>query len=116
MSEGEISTDRVESYRDALDAIPPIEESREGDRLRVTRAFRGMHLEQAIGYLEALGGRRVGDNAVEGPGWNATLSETVVPVGPSYRLTQVTIEWEGESDALEPVILRFRVKAFRAPG
>lgn len=106
----------IESYRGALAAIPPVEAERDGDHLRVTRAFRGMHLEQAIGYLESLGGRRVDETTVLADDWRAELSQSVVPVGPSYRLTQVTITWDGDAEALEPVILRFRVKAFRAPG
>lgn len=106
----------VDSYRSALAAIPPVEEVREGDTLHVTRAFRGLTREQAIGYLERLGGVRVDDHTVEGEGWRATLSDRRVPVGPSYRLTEVTIEWVGEVDAVERVVLYFRVKAFRAPG
>jgi len=106
----------VESYRSALAAIPPVEQYREGDTLHVTRAFRGLTRDQAIGYLESLGGTRVDGHTVEGDGWRATLSDRRVPVGPSYRLTQVTIEWVGDVDAVETVVLYFRVKAFRAPG
>ncbi|WP_369684816.1 hypothetical protein [Halalkalicoccus sp. NIPERK01] len=97
-------------------ALPPIERSVEGRVLRETRQFRGVTLEQSVGYLEALGGERVGENDVEGDGWQAHLSARKVPVGPSYRLTEVTITWSGEEDVLEPVILRFRLKTFRAPG
>jgi len=100
----------------ALEAIPPISRTTSGDRVTVVRAFRGLTLEQAIGYLENLGGERRGEHAVVGPGWRAELTAEKVPVGPSYRLTQVTIAWTGEEAALDPVVLGFRLKAFRAPG
>ncbi|MFB6131895.1 MAG: hypothetical protein ABEJ44_00640 [Halanaeroarchaeum sp.] len=58
----------VESYRGPLEIFPPIEESRDGDTLHVKRAFRGVTLERAIGYLESLGGTRTGEATVEGPG------------------------------------------------
>ena len=99
-----------------LDALPPVERTVADGELRETRAFRGLTLEQAIGYLENLGGNRSGETDVEGDGWQAQLSTRKVPVGPSYRLTEVTVTWTGERDVLEPVIFEFRLKAFRAPG
>jgi len=99
----------------ALDAIPPIEESRTDGRLRITRGFRGLSPQQAIRYLEALGGERIDDRTVEGPGWRATLETRTIPVG-AYRLTEVRITWTGDPAAVEAVVLRFRIKAFRAPG
>ncbi|MFB6069355.1 MAG: hypothetical protein ABEJ90_05470 [Halobacterium sp.] len=112
------TTLRPESERRAaaLRALPPIERAREGDRLRVTRAFRGTTLDQAAGYLETLGGERTGAGVVEGDGWRATLSAEEVPVGPSYRLTEVTVTWTGDADAVDAVVAAFRLKAFRAPG
>lgn len=110
------STGYVESYRRAFEIFLPIEESRDGDTLHVKRAFRGVTLERAIGYPKSLGGTRTGEATVEGPGWRATLSAERVPVGPSYRLTEVTVDWTGEADVLDDVILHFRVKTFRAPG
>ncbi|MFB6102681.1 MAG: hypothetical protein ABEJ73_08960 [Haloplanus sp.] len=101
--------------RAALSGIPPIERSRSDGQLRITRGFRGLSMEQAIGYLEGLGGERVDDRTVEGPDWRATLSTLTVPVG-AYRLTEVRITWTGDPDAVEAVVLRFRLKAFRAPG
>jgi|GEM_PF-913159 len=102
--------------RSALSAIPPIERTETDGELRLTHGFRGVTPEQAIRYLEALGGDRSDDRTVTGPGWRATLSTRVVPVGPSYRLTEVQVTWTGEPEAVEEVVLRFRLKAFRAPG
>lgn len=99
-----------------LAAIPPVERALEGDTLRETRAFRGLTHERALGYLENLGGTVRDPELVEGDGWNARLSSRRVPVGPTYRLTEVTITWEGDPGAVESVITRFRIKAFRAPG
>ncbi|MEF8775428.1 MAG: hypothetical protein V5A43_02860 [Haloarculaceae archaeon] len=110
-------TDPVPSRLTAgLDALPPVERTVEHGELRETRQFRGLSLETAVGYLEHLGGERTGENAVKGDGWRAELSTQTVPVGPSYRLTQVTITWAGDPEVLEPIIVRFRLKTFRAPG
>ncbi|MDG5757896.1 hypothetical protein QA600_00880 [Natronococcus sp. A-GB1] len=109
-------TPRMRKQQAALEAIPPIERSIENGELRLVRQFRGLTLEQAAGYLEALGGERVGENEVEGDGWLVQLSAEKVPVGPSYRLTEVTVVWTGRPDAVEPIVLQFRRKAFRAPG
>ncbi|MFB6172301.1 MAG: hypothetical protein ABEJ23_07185 [Haloarculaceae archaeon] len=107
--------DWLDKRRAALDAIPPVERSLQDGTLRVTRRFRGLDREQALGYLEHLGGERRGD-AVEGEGWRATLSTRRVPVGPSYRLTEVTVTWTGEEATVDRVVTHFRLKAFRAPG
>lgn len=107
---------RLRRLQPGLDAIPPIERSVSNGELRETRQFRGLTLEQAIGYLENLGGARRGEREVVGEGWRAALSSRRVPVGPTFRLTTVRITWTGDRDVLEPIILRFRLKAFRAPG
>jgi len=101
---------------DALDAIPPVERTETDGQLRITHAFRGVTVEQAVRYLTGLGGDRVGDRRVDGDGWTATLSTGTVPVGPSYRLTEVRVTWAGDREAVERVVQAFRLKAFRAPG
>ncbi|MFC7134215.1 MULTISPECIES: hypothetical protein [Salinibaculum] len=107
---------KLEELKPGLEALPPIERSVENGVLRETRAFRGVTLDQALTYLENLGGERTGRTDIEGDGWKAHLSATKVPVGPSYRLTEVTITWVGDEAILESVIFRFRLKTFRAPG
>lgn len=102
--------------RPGLDAIPPVERSIDDGSLRETRRFRGVTLEQAVGYLENLGGARDGSDLVIGPDWRAELSTAIAPVGPSYRLGEVTITWQGDPETLVPLIYRFRLKTFRAPG
>lgn len=106
----------VQRWKAGLDALPSIERSIENGTLYETRQFRGLTLEQAMRYLENLGGQRRDGNVIEGNEWQAHLSARKVPVGPSYRLTEVTITWTGEKDTLEPIISQFRLKAFRAPG
>ena len=107
---------RYEKRKAALEAIPPVEQSVEDGVLHVTRRFRGLTFEQAMRYLENLGGERRSDTEIEGEGWRAQLSARKVPVGPSYRLTEVTVTWTGQESVVEPIILHFRLKAFRAPG
>ena len=101
---------------EALAAIPPRERTETDGRVRETRAFRGLTPAAAIRYLENLGGERTGNRAVVADEWRATLSVDTAPVGPSYRLTEVTITWSGPADVVDPVIAAFRLKAFRAPG
>ncbi|AUV83917.1 hypothetical protein C2R22_07280 [Salinigranum rubrum] len=106
-----------EDRRDAaLDAIPPIERVVSDGRLRITRRFHGLTLEQAVRYLEHLGGERRDERTVEGAGWRARLTTSKAAVGPSYRLTEVTVTWTGEEAVVDPLVRRFQRKAFRAPG
>jgi hypothetical protein len=100
----------------ALEAIPPVERTIENGRLRVIRRFRGLTFEQGLRYLEHLGGVRQDARTIAGEGWEAHLSQRNVSVGPSYRLTEITITWLGEPDVVDPLVFQFRRKAFRAPG
>ncbi|MFW6385503.1 MAG: hypothetical protein ACOCY7_05145 [Halodesulfurarchaeum sp.] len=115
-ADGTVTENCEEGIPAVLEHFPPKECDLEDGKLRVTRAFRGQTLEAAIGYLTSLGGSRVDEATVVGDGWRATLSADRVPVGPTYRLTEVTITWEGREDAVEDVIVRFWLKSFRAPG
>lgn len=82
-----------------------------------TRSYRGISIRAAVGYLENLGGEQVGDGIVEGPDWRADLSEETVSIGPSMKLTEVTVEFTGETESvLDPVIEKFSQKAIRAGG
>ncbi|WP_336325371.1 hypothetical protein [Halovenus sp. HT40] len=82
-----------------------------------SRSYRGISVRAALGYLENVGGEQVDDQRVEGEGWSASLSSEKVEVGPSIRLTEVTVEFEGDSaDLLDPVIEKFSQKAIRAGG
>lgn len=110
------SESNLQHLQAGLEALPPVERTVEDGLLHETRAFRGVTLDQAVRYLEHLGGERTGETTVEGDRWQAHFSVGKAPVGPSYRLTEVTITWTGAPDVLEPLICRFRLKAFRAPG
>lgn len=109
-------TARGATRRKALAALPPVERVVEDGILHETRRFRGLTREQAIRYLCNLGGTRRDAHTVTGDEWEAHISTRTVPVGPSYRLTEVEISWTGQLEILEDVIPRFRLKAFRAPG
>ena len=83
---------------------------------RVERSFRGISERLAVRYLTNLGGEQVADDTVEGDDWTATISSEKVGIGPSLRLTEVTIVFEGDEDRLEPLIDTFAQKAMRAGG
>lgn len=85
--------------------------------MQETREFRAISQRLAIQYLENLGGKAVdGGDRIEGDGWSADLSEKKVnPVG-AIKLNEVTVEFEGERETLEPLIENFAQKAMRAGG
>lgn len=81
------------------------------------RSYRGISARAAIGYLESVGGEQTGDRTVTGSDWIAKLSEETVSIGPTMKLTEVTVVFESESDEiLDPIIDQFSQKAIRAGG
>jgi hypothetical protein len=81
------------------------------------RSYRGISARAALGYLENLGGERVGEQTVAGEDWQASLSEASVGIGPTLTITEVTVQFEGEDEAsLETLIEKFSQKAMRAGG
>jgi hypothetical protein len=83
------------------------------------RSYRGISARAAVGYLENLGGERVEEGVVaaEDGSWRAFLSEEKVDVGPSLKLTEVTVAFEGENEgALDRLVEEFSQKAIRAGG
>lgn len=90
---------------------------RREDSVTQTRSYRGISVRAATGYLENLGGEQLTDGVIEGDGWRADLSEEKVSIGRSMKLTEVTVEFAGESkEVLDPVIEKFSQKAIRAGG
>ena len=85
---------------------------------RRERSFRGISRRLAVHYLSNLGGDPVGaaNGRVTGDGWEATLSEDTVSVGPSLTLTEVTVAFEGDPETLDDLIETFAQKAMRAGG
>ncbi len=95
--------------------------------MHVQKSFRGISLRLAVHYLtDSLGGERVDDGpedieeaseaTVEGEGWRAELGAEKVDVVGSIRLTEVTIDFEGEEEDVEPLVEQFSQKAMRAGG
>ncbi|MEF8906658.1 MAG: hypothetical protein V5A13_02250 [Haloarculaceae archaeon] len=83
------------------------------------RSYRGISARAAVGYLENLGGERVDERTVaaEDGSWRASLSEEKVDVGPSLKLTEVTVAFEGKNEeSLERLVEQFSQKAIRAGG
>lgn len=89
----------------------------------VEKAFRGISKRLAVHYLENLGGELVaGDRAddaearVAGPDWTVTLSAEKVNAAGSIQLTEVSVTFEGDETAVEPLVEQFSQKAMRAGG
>lgn len=93
----------------------------------IEKSFRGISLRLAVHYLtDSLGGERVDDGpddieeasaaTVEGDGWRADLESEKVNVAGSVRLTEISIDFEGDDDTLEPLVEKFSQKAMRAGG
>jgi hypothetical protein len=83
---------------------------------RRERSYRGISERAAVGYLENLGGEQVADGRIEGDDWEVSLSAEKVPVGGSLTLTEVTVVFEGEPEAVEALVEDFSRKAIRAGG
>ncbi|MFA1609474.1 hypothetical protein [Halobellus rubicundus] len=80
------------------------------------RSYRGISVRLARKYLGKLGGTAVDDERVEADDWAASLSASKVSIGPTLELTEVTVTFEGDPDALDDLIERFSQKAMRAGG
>lgn len=109
---------------DEVSVFPPVAG---GSEHREERSFRGISARLAVEYLEGLGGEEVPVDEqgkrgssdvriVEGDGWRAELTARTVEIGRSLALTEVTITFEGDPDALETMIQAFERKAMRAGG
>lgn len=84
--------------------------------MRRVKSYRGISTRLTLRYLRNLGGEQVGEDAVAGDGWTATVSSDTVNVGPSLSLTEVTVAFEGDEATLDDLIPRFERKAMRAGG
>lgn len=80
------------------------------------KSYRGISLRLAREYLVKLGGEAVAEDRIEADDWSASLSAETVSIGPTLTLTEVTVVFEGEGQALDELIPRFSQKAMRAGG
>jgi molybdopterin synthase sulfur carrier subunit len=92
--------------------------SSDGEEKRIERSWRGISERLALEYLEGLGGERVDEHAVEAEDWRARTSAEKVSVyeGSTMKLTEVTVVFEGDPEALGALVDRFARKAMRAGG
>lgn len=88
----------------------------DGGTARHERTFRGISVRAAVHYLEGVGGEATDDATVRGEGWVATVDEDRVALGPSLRLTEVTVTFEGDPEVVPAVAEAFAKKAVRAGG
>lgn len=98
--------------------------------MRVEKSYRGISERLARHYLSNLGGevRDDGDGGVadedaeEGTAdvvaddWRASISSEKVNIGPSVKLTEVTVVFEGDETTLDALVEDFSQKAMRAGG
>ncbi|WP_132057883.1 hypothetical protein [Halorussus amylolyticus] len=89
--------------------------------MRVEKSYRGISERLAHHYLSNLGGEIAdgdpeGDADVLGDDWRAAITSEKVGIGPSVQLTEVTVVFEGDEDALDALIEDFSRKAMRAGG
>jgi len=86
------------------------------------KSYRGISQRLAIHYLEGLGAELVDGHEdrtgveVEADDWGATLTTERVGVGPTVKLTQVNVTFEGDEEVLPELIEEFGQKAMRAGG
>ncbi|GAB3417725.1 hypothetical protein GCM10027435_16770 [Haloparvum alkalitolerans] len=86
------------------------------------RSYRGISRRLAAHYLRNLGGDLVGTDdpaeatRVEGDGWRVELSAAKVNPAGSLELTEVTVRFVGDPDALDELVDAFGQKAMRAGG
>lgn len=80
------------------------------------RSYRGISPRLARTYLANLGGEVESDDRVVGDDWSASLSADTVSVGRTLSLTEVTIVFEGDPEALDELVEDFSQKAMRAGG
>lgn len=89
--------------------------------MRVEKSYRGISERLARRYLSNLGGDieggdPEGDGDVIADDWRASISSEKVQIGASVTLTEVTVVFEGEENALDGLIEKFSQKAMRAGG
>ncbi|WP_134671387.1 hypothetical protein [Halorussus marinus] len=89
--------------------------------MRVEKSFRGISERLARRYLSNLGGEieggdPEGDGDVIADEWRASLSSEKVSIGPSVKLTEVTVVFEGDAERLDDLVEAFSQKAMRAGG
>lgn len=117
---------------DTLSVFPPVAggsgdageaDDAPGRRTRREKSYRGISKRLGVHYLENLGGEfaageREGDGQarVQADDWTAALSAETVSLPGSMTVTEVTVVFEGEPDALDDIVERFSRKAMRAGG
>ena len=83
---------------------------------RIEREVRGIPLWQILEYLEALGGRAVGEHAARTDDWNATLEQIEDFQIGSLKVGQVLLVVEGDEGVLAELNLKLDEKLLRAGG
>jgi len=83
-------------------------------RLRHVATFRGIIPFFAKLYAESLGAQ-VADGDIVGEGWRAKVKFRKVRIG-SLELTEAEMSFDGDIDAIQEFLAKFRAKALRNAG
>ena len=75
---------------------------------------RGIPLKLFQAYLVDLGGSLASDGRVTGPGWQAHLERVEDFQIGSLRVGQLHVEFQGQAEALDPLLLQLEKKLLRA--
>jgi len=122
--------DTVLEAGDTLSIFPPVAGGTDrllsdgSGRATAEEAYRGISQRLAVRYLGNLGGDHVagtaygeGEDVVEGDDWTATLSSAKADIaGGTLKITEVTVQFEGDPETLPDLVERFGRKAMRAGG
>jgi molybdopterin synthase sulfur carrier subunit len=84
----------------------------------VVQSYRGVSERAAVEYLVGMGAERTDEYSAAGEGWRVETSAEKVPIyeGSSMTLTEVTLRFMGEPEALTALLPKFAQKAVRAGG
>lgn len=77
--------------------------------------LRGTDADTLRRYLATLGGTVQRPDLVTGPGWSASLTESIHRFA-KWELPRVVIRFEGDPETLSELVRRFRVMAWRGGG
>lgn len=84
--------------------------------MQVEREYHGIPLQVITDYLVELGGMVIGEDYVDGDGWNATLRKGEPFILGALQLATAHVRFKGNGPVLKPLLAAFDLKMIRAGG